>query len=401
MRDTLFLHPILSAFTLVSETGGKGEKAKILLLGKLPPPVFGPALATKILLNSDLKKHYHLLHLDTRLNRSIGSMYRIRPTKFARLLWLYGKMFYLITRYRPHIAVIPVSQSTFGFIKDLPFIYLATALQSRTIIHLRGSRLKSWLQSQPTWRYKLFYASLRRCYGGIVLGNNLKYIFKGIFPAHRIFVVPNGGNFCFPKNRKEGKTFTIIFLSNIQPSKGIWDVIKTANLLKNRLPGAFKTNIVGNWHDDELEKSCKAFCRQHRLWIDFYSNTTQEEKNQLLADADLFLFPPRGPEGHPWVIIEAMAAGLPIIATDQGAIRESVIHGDNGYLVEVAQPGRIADRIIELYSDRQKCEQMAKNSLRYYQQQFTEDRMVQNLATVFDKVLAESKPDGQNSKTEI
>ncbi|MBD3384434.1 glycosyltransferase [candidate division KSB1 bacterium] len=377
------------------------SKAKILLLGKLPPPMFGPALATKILLNSDLKRHYHLLHLDTRLNRSIASMYRIHPSKFARLLWLYGKMFYLMTRYRPHIVVIPISQSTSGFFKDLPFIYLASALQSRTIIHLRGSRLKSWLQSQPLTLYKLFYASLNRCYGGIVLGNNLRYLFQDIFPAHRVFVVPNGGDFRFPENQSNTNLFTILFLSNIQPSKGIWDVIKTAQLLQSRFPGAFQIKVAGNWHNDELEKSCKAFCRQHRLGIDFYSNTTQQKKNQLLADADLFLFPPRGPEGHPWVIVEAMAAGLPIIATDQGAIRESVIHGDNGYLVDVAQPGQIADRIIELYSDRQKCEQMAKNSLNYYQQQFTEDRMVQNLATVFDKVLAESKPDSQTSKTEI
>jgi len=52
------------------------------------------------------------------------------------------------------------------------------------------------------------------------------------------------------------------------------------------------------------------------------------QKFELLSSSDIFVFPTYyPPEGHPWVIVEALAAGLPIISTDQGAITESVFHG--------------------------------------------------------------------------
>ncbi len=372
------------------------KKHKILILGKLPPPFFGPALATRILLDSDLKTHYHLLHLDTKLNQKIESMYRVDPGKFGRLLWLYSKMLYLMIRYNPEIVVIPISQSTSGFCKDLPFIYMSTLFKSKTIVHLRGSRLKSWLESLPFLLSVFFRFSLRRCYGGIVLGSNLRFIFKTIFPNHRIFVVPNGGDFSIRKNRSTRSVFRILFLSNIQPSKGIMDVLRTAKILHNEHPGAFQLNIVGNWHDKGLQERCKLFCQRHHLAVGFYSNITQKEKLEHLSRSDLFLFPPREPEGHPWVIIEAMAAALPIIATDQGAIRESVIHGENGYIVEPSRPDQIAGRVVELYFDRKKCEQMSHKSYIYYQHQFTEDKMVQNLRYVFDSILSES---GRNRKS--
>jgi glycosyltransferase involved in cell wall biosynthesis len=364
-------------------------KRKILILGKLPPPFFGPALATRILLESDLKTYYHLLHLNTKLNHKIESMYRVKPEKFGRLLWLYGKMLYFMIRYNPEIVVIPISQSTSGFFKDLPFIYLSILFKSKTIVHLRGSRLKSWLDSLPFLLSEFFRFSLKRCYGGIVLGSNLRFVLKNIFPSHRIFVVPNGGDFSIPGNRSTRNVFRILFLSNIQLSKGIMDVLRTTRILHDKHPGAFQLNIVGNWHDKRLQKRCKLFCHRHHLAVTFYSNITQKEKRKHLSESDLFIFPPREPEGHPWVIIEAMAAALPIIATDQGAIRESVIHGENGYIVEPARPDQIAGRIIELYFDRKKCEQMSQKSYTYYQRHFTEEKMVQNLKNVFDSILTE------------
>ncbi len=317
-------------------------------------------------------------------------MYRIDPVKFGRLLRLYGKMLYLMIRYNPKIVLIPISQSTSGFIKDLPFIFLSTLFKSKTIVHLRGSRLKSRLESLPFLLSAFFRFSLRRCYGGIVLGSTLRFIFINIFPPHRIYVVPNGGDFSIPKNRSARSVFKILFLANIQPSKGIRDVLETARILHNKHPGAFQVNVVGNWHDKRLQKRCKSFCRRHHLAVGFHANITQKEKLEYLSESDLFLFPPREPEGHPWVIIEAMAAALPIIATDQGAIRESVIHGENGYIVEPARPDQIAGRVTELFFDQKKRERMSHQSYAYYKQYFTENRMIENLRDVFDGILNES-----------
>jgi glycosyltransferase involved in cell wall biosynthesis len=110
-------------------------------------------------------------------------------------------------------------------------------------------------------------------------------------------------------------------------------------------------------------------------------------KFDLLSDADIFLFPPREPEGHPWVIIEAMAASLPIISTDQGAIIESVIDGSNGFIVPPFQPDIIADKIKLLVSDPILRKKMGAESLNYYKKEFTEERMVEKLTNIFNTVI--------------
>ena len=76
-------------------------------------------------------------------------------------------------------------------------------------------------------------------------------------------------------------------------------------------------------------------------------------------------------EGHPWVIVEALAAGLPIISTDRGAIIESVIDGYNGYIVNPKRPKEIAEKIIKLTDDKDLRDQMSINSLNVYKEKFT------------------------------
>ena len=69
--------------------------------------------------------------------------------------------------------------------------------------------------------------------------------------------------------------------------------------------------------------------------VQFHLPATGGDKLQFFTDADVFVFTPRQREGHPWVIVEAMAAGLPVISTDRGAIAETVIDGESGWIENV------------------------------------------------------------------
>lgn len=57
-------------------------------------------------------------------------------------------------------------------------------------------------------------------------------------------------------------------------------------------------------------------------------------KSALFLSHEIFAFPPVEPEGLPWVILEAMSARLPVVTTDQGAIREVVDDGETGFIAE-------------------------------------------------------------------
>ena len=108
---------------------------------------------------------------------------------------------------------------------------------------------------------------------------------------------------------------------------------------------------------------------------------------QLLANASIFVFCPRMPEGHPWVIVEALANALPVLATDQGAIVESVLHENNGYIVPANDPEAISIHLEKLIGDANLRGQFSTASLVHYRNNFTEEKMVEQLSKVFKTLI--------------
>ena len=84
-----------------------------------------------------------------------------------------------------------------------------------------------------------------------------------------------------------------------------------------------------------------------------------------------------------------MAAGLPIISTDQGAIVESVIDGENGFIVSSNSPAQIVEKLQLLIDDKSMREEMAKKSKLFHTQKFSENQMVENFSAVFEKVIGQ------------
>jgi glycosyltransferase involved in cell wall biosynthesis len=86
---------------------------------------------------------------------------------------------------------------------------------------------------------------------------------------------------------------------------------------------------------------------------------TRRDVPTLLAGADLFILPSLE-DAFPTVVLEAMAAGLPVIATRSGGIPEIVDEGVTGQLVPPANPKALADAIENLLEDHSRCERMGQ-----------------------------------------
>ena len=84
--------------------------------------------------------------------------------------------------------------------------------------------------------------------------------------------------------------------------------------------------------------------------VRFPGPTADAEKEDLFARAWALVVPSHS-EGHPWVIIEAMSAGLPVVATDTGAVAETVRDGVSGFVVPVGDSAALARRIIALLTE--------------------------------------------------
>lgn len=367
------------------------KKKRILILGKLPPPYMGPAIATQIILNSSLKDKYELLHLDTKANATLQTLGKWSFGKFLRNILIYGRMINIVIMKHPSLVLIPISQSTIGFFKDFFFIALARLSGRKVLVQLRGSNFQNWLNASNLTVRSFVKWSLGRTQGVIVLGNNLKPLFQGIFDEKMIFVVPNGGNYDLSFSVKRNIPVRILYLGNLQASKGIEDVLHAITLLSNKFADEIHVDVVGNWRAENTREQCMKIVEEKKLPVSFHPPASGKVKNKFLTEADIFVFTPRMPEGHPWVIVEAMAAGLPVISTDKGAIVESIQDGVNGFIVEAENPKAIAEKIEFLVNHPEQREKMGSMSRRLYEENFTEEKMVQKLSETFEAVMNSTK----------
>ena len=100
---------------------------------------------------------------------------------------------------------------------------------------------------------------------------------------------------------------------------------------------------------------------------------------RLLA-ADIFLLPSRQ-EGFSNALLEAMASGLPVVATDVGGNREAVIDGDGGAIVAPESPGALADAVVRLARERDVLPEIGLANRRRVEDVFSLEVSVQKLAT--------------------
>ncbi len=362
------------------------KRKKILLLGKTPPPFMGPSIATKIILESELSNSFKLIHQQTKLNSDLQDIGKAGIAKMFKLIRQYLSCILKIIAYRPSLMIVPISQSKSGFYKDSVFIKIGALFGVKILVYLRGSNFLNFYNTLPYLDKAYGGKTLAKCNGAIVLGEKLRYIFDGFFTADKIHVVPNGADYNFNSISTdkllgiEKPKLRVVYLGNLQPSKGILDVLEAFTLLTNKV-GA-ELHVVGHWRDEDTMVRCKEIASAMPDKVFFHEVFTGQKKLNFLKKADIMVFTPKEPEGHPWVIVEGMAAGLPIISTNMGAISESVQDGLNGYIVNISTPGEIAFRLDYLLKNDKLRKKMASASRRLYEEQFTETRMIQRLESV-------------------
>lgn len=108
---------------------------------------------------------------------------------------------------------------------------------------------------------------------------------------------------------------------------------------------------------------------------------------QILDQVDLFVLPSEA-EGFGLVLLEAMAAGKPAIASDVGGMKEVVVHGETGFLVPAGSPPALADSILRLVTDRELATRMGERGRRRQRETFSVDAMVERILDVYRRAAA-------------
>jgi glycosyltransferase involved in cell wall biosynthesis len=159
-------------------------------------------------------------------------------------------------------------------------------------------------------------------------------------------------------------------VARLAPQKDHATLIEAARLV----PGA-RFAIVG---DGEL----RADLERRAQGLPVLFTGARDDVPDLLASFDVFAFPSLY-EGLCVAVIEAQAAGVPVVATPVGGIRETVVDGETGLLVPPRDPRALAAAIHRLLDDRELACRLADEARRRVGERFSEQRMVEETLRVY------------------
>ncbi len=135
--------------------------------------------------------------------------------------------------------------------------------------------------------------------------------------------------------------------------------------------------------DGPLREQANELLFSHGLNEQCWLPGERQDIAEILRGLDIFVLPSKS-EGISNTILEAMASGLPVIATNVGGNPELVVHGQTGYLVDKESPSALASALLELVSHDYTREQFAQAALLRVKQHFSIDSMVERYQTVYD-----------------
>ena len=182
---------------------------------------------------------------------------------------------------------------------------------------------------------------------------------------------------------RAGDRIKVIYTGRIWAPKGIAMIARVAE----RVPDA-DFQLVG----DGPAESRDAFIRdlESRRLLDrvaVLEARPNKDVLALLADADVFFFPSLG-EGMPNSVMEAMAVGLPVVASNVGAIPEMIDVPDGGMLLDPQDVDGFAQAIDHLRTHPELRIQMGRYNRMKAQRNYDYDVVVKRLCSIYDNVLA-------------
>lgn len=245
-------------------------------------------------------------------------------------------------------------------------------------------RLANWVNALVEW------AAVRHADRLIAVSPSMReYMIDHGFAKDRVVCVPNGVPRCerSTSRRRPSGGWTLGTIALFRPRKGLEILLETLAVLRSRGVNV-RLRAVGGFESPDYES--RLMCHVERLglaeaidWTGFTRDVGGE-----LAKIDLFTLPSLFGEGLPMVVLEAMAAGVPVIATRVEGVPEAVRHRETGLLVDPNSVSQLASAIEEVVAGGVDYGSLSEAARRRHADAFSDAAMAAGVAAVYREVLA-------------
>ncbi|MEK7725839.1 MAG: glycosyltransferase family 4 protein [Nitrospirota bacterium] len=174
----------------------------------------------------------------------------------------------------------------------------------------------------------------------------------------------------------------LVMVARLTQPKGHCDLIEALALLRDQWP-QLQCVCVG---DGELKQPLEALAAARGLSAMCRFVGSRDDVMEFYAAADIVVLPSHS-DGFPYVVLEALAMGKPVIATDVNGVPEVIEHMKTGLLVQARDVTALADAIQSLLAHPERATQLGSAGRAVVQERFTVDRTVEKTVAVFDAAL--------------
>ena len=358
--------------------------ARILAVGMLPPPVGGQAL-----LFQEATEHLALTHdvdvIDIQLQSNLGDSGVMGAGKVLGLLkiLLFRVLPLLFGRAHDILYYCPSGPSRFGVMKDILILPILRAKTSRTVFRYHAT-------GGP--QYALDHGGLLRRLGlwvydrpdvAIRLAEGLTPDDPSVINALEVRIVPNGiedpvavhGCRWTPPRDK----VRLCYIGAITEGKGVFVIVDAVKMLLDRGID-IEAILIGEGNEREvadLKTKIELFGLRDRVVL--AGLMFGRDKFEALANSTLFCFPSFfGSETQPLAVTEAIALGVPVVATAWRAIPSIVQDGVSGFLVEPGRSDAVADAIERLITSSH-MQAFSESGRAHFLRTFTKARFLEAL----------------------
>lgn len=348
------------------------NKKRIVMIGTLPDTQGGVSAVVGVLRAGGLFERCGVDYLPTHRDGKTWPKLRTALQGWLRYLS------FLITRKVALVHGHMASRASFW--RKLFFFLPAFFLRVPVVVHLHGGEFQQFHgKESSSWARRLIRFVFEHAARVIVLSESWRTWAQMTFPAARVQVVHNPVAIPAPAPFSARATQTLLFLGRLGKGKGTYDLLEAVARLVGRFPDI--RLLLGG--DGELEQvQARAAALGIAEKVDLLGWVDGDDKRALLAQTAVYVLPSYN-EGLPMSVLEAMAAGLPVVATAVGGIPAAVTDGSEGFLIAAGDIQALADRIARLLEDAELRKLMGERARQRAISTFSMEKIVAQIEDIY------------------
>lgn len=185
--------------------------------------------------------------------------------------------------------------------------------------------------------------------------------------------------------QKDRRAYKLLFLSRVEVAKGIYELLDAFQRLRARFPN-IELHIAGD--GSELANTQRYVSEKEMANVHFLGWVSGRSKADAFREADLFVLPSYS-EGMPISLLEAMAAGLPVVTTNVGGIKDFFDAGTMGFFIEPKNSLSIEQQVGCLLAEPALIERIGAYNADYAQERFTPQQVNRRVEAIYEEVIGE------------